>query len=64
MKRKVIRTGNSLAITIPAEFVKKAEIRPGDELEYYVDLENFKIVCSVINKPRQLFLIATTKKKK
>ncbi len=31
MTQKVIKTGNSLAVTIPAEFVRMVGIRPGDE---------------------------------
>lgn len=30
MTQRVIRTGNSLAVTIPSEFAKSVGIRPGD----------------------------------
>lgn len=33
MAQKVLKTGNSLAVTIPAEFVKMVGIRPGDEVK-------------------------------
>lgn len=32
MLQKVIRTGNSLAITIPAKFVKQVGIKAGDRV--------------------------------
>lgn len=33
MAQKVIKTGNSLAVTIPADFVKMVGIRSGDEVK-------------------------------
>lgn len=30
MLQKVLKVGNSLALTLPIEFVKKANLRPGD----------------------------------
>lgn len=33
MTQKVIKTGNSLAVTVPAEFVKMVGIRAGDEVK-------------------------------
>lgn len=32
MPQKVIKTGNSLAVTIPADFVKMVGIRSGDQV--------------------------------
>lgn len=31
-KQKIIRAGNSLAITLPASFVKEGKIKAGDEV--------------------------------
>lgn len=33
MAQKVIRTGNSLAVTIPADFVKMVGVKAGDEVK-------------------------------
>jgi len=40
MSQKVIKTGNSLAVTIPANFAKMVGIRAGDEVK--VDLQGDK----------------------
>lgn len=31
-KQKVIKVGNSLAVTLPAGFVREGNLKPGDEL--------------------------------
>ncbi len=36
MAQKVIRTGNSLAVTVPAEFAKMVGIKAGDEVKVSV----------------------------
>lgn len=33
MAQKVIKTGNSLAVTVPSDFVKMVGIRAGDEVK-------------------------------
>jgi len=33
MPQKVIKTGNSLAVTVPAEFVRMVGVRVGDEVK-------------------------------
>jgi len=33
MPQKVIKTGNSLAVTVPADFVKMVGVRAGDEVK-------------------------------
>lgn len=33
MKHKIMQVGNSLGITIPAQFVKAVGLRPGDTVE-------------------------------
>lgn len=43
MSQKVIKTGNSLAVTIPSEFVKLVGIRAGDEVKLEVESEKAKI---------------------
>ena len=44
MSQKVIKTGNSAAVTIPADFVKDSGIRIGDPVKVKLDPENNKVV--------------------
>lgn len=44
MKQKVMKTGNSLGVTIPADFVKLIGIKPGDEVEVERHIENNEVV--------------------
>ncbi len=44
MTQKVIRTGNSLAVTIPAEFVKSVGVRASDNVK--VELKKDKGVIT------------------
>ena len=37
MAEKIIRTGNSAAVTLPAQFVKKLNLKIGDAVEVGVD---------------------------
>jgi len=37
MKQKVMKTGNSLAVTIPSGFVKSSGVKKGDEVEVRID---------------------------
>ena len=43
MAQKIIKTGNSLAVTIPSEFVKLIGIRAGDEVKLEVESEKAKV---------------------
>jgi len=43
MTQKVIKTGNSLAVTIPFEFVGLVGIRPGDEVKLEIKAERGEI---------------------
>jgi len=45
-KQKIIRTGHSLAVTIPSEFVKMVGIKPGDEVLVNVEPDRGKVICS------------------
>ncbi|KKU55907.1 hypothetical protein A3H89_00415 [Candidatus Amesbacteria bacterium RIFCSPLOWO2_02_FULL_48_11] len=38
MRQKVIKTGNSLAVTIPADFVKNYGLKPGSTVNVRPDL--------------------------
>lgn len=44
MAQKVIRTGNSLALTIPAEFVRDVGIRAGDPVKVKTEAEKGRII--------------------
>jgi antitoxin component of MazEF toxin-antitoxin module len=43
MTQKIIRTGNSLAVTIPSDFVKSVGIRPGDEVKLILETDKGEI---------------------
>lgn len=38
MKQKILKSGNSLAVSIPAEFVRSAGLKPGDVVISQVNL--------------------------
>jgi antitoxin component of MazEF toxin-antitoxin module len=45
MQQKVLKTGNSLAVTIPAEFVKILGLRPGSDVKVQSDIAKGTLVC-------------------
>jgi len=61
-KRKVIKTGNSLAVTIPSKSIKDFNIKEGDPV--LVSINRTKVSISYIfsGHPRQLSLINKAKK--
>ena len=44
MKRKVVRTGSSLAVTLPREVVAEFKLEPGDEVDVSVHPQTGAIV--------------------
>jgi antitoxin component of MazEF toxin-antitoxin module len=44
MKRKVVRTGSSLAVTLPREVVAAFKLAPGDEVDVSVHPQTSAIV--------------------
>ncbi|MCD6226052.1 AbrB/MazE/SpoVT family DNA-binding domain-containing protein [bacterium] len=62
MKRKVIRTGNSLAVTIPASFAERVGIKEGDEAEIETDEARSRIRVQFVRKPQQISLFNGKKK--
>jgi len=52
----VVKTGNSIAVVVPAKFAKKVGIRPGDKVQVEVDLEKGRITYTFLNI-RQLSLV-------
>jgi antitoxin component of MazEF toxin-antitoxin module len=63
MAQKVIKTGNSAAVTIPADFVKDLGIRIGDPVKVKLDPENNKLVY-LFSGTKQLLLSENFLKKK
>jgi antitoxin component of MazEF toxin-antitoxin module len=63
MAQKVIKTGNSAAVTIPADFVKDLGIRIGDPVKVKLDPENNKVVY-IFSGTKQLLLSESFLKKK
>ncbi|HEX8923101.1 MAG TPA: hypothetical protein VF828_00010 [Patescibacteria group bacterium] len=55
--RKVIKTGNSLAITIPSSSIKDFDIKEGDIAQIYINKTKNSITYLFTGHPRQLSLI-------
>jgi bifunctional DNA-binding transcriptional regulator/antitoxin component of YhaV-PrlF toxin-antitoxin module len=43
-KQKIIKTGNSLAVTIPSDFVHAVGIKAGQEVEIKVEPETGRVI--------------------
>ena len=63
MAQKVIKTGNSAAVTIPADFIKDLGIRIGDPVKVKLDPENNKVVYT-FSGTKQLLLSESFLKRK
>jgi antitoxin component of MazEF toxin-antitoxin module len=59
--RKVIRTGNSLALTIPSSTIKDFSIKEGDIVQVKVSRSQSRITYLFSGHPRQLSLIEKSK---
>lgn len=57
MQQKIIKTGHSLAITIPSEFVKIMGLRPGQNVHTRVDLIHARLTHA-FNHAGQLSLLS------
>lgn len=55
--RKVIKTGNSLAITIPSQSIKDFDIKEGDVAEIKIIKNKAAIIYVFSGHPHQLSLI-------
>lgn len=62
-KQKVIKTGNSLAVTIPSFFVKTVGVKLGDEVKVETKLEKGKIIYT-FSGAQQLPLVKNFVKRK
>lgn len=45
-KQKIIRTGNSLAVTIPSAFVQAIGVKAGQEVLVHIEPDNGRVVYS------------------
>lgn len=43
MKQKVIKTGNSAAVTVPAAFIQAVGIKIGDQVRVTTDIRNCQV---------------------
>lgn len=59
--RKVIKTGNSLAITIPSKTINDFSLKEGDLASIHVDRSKTSITYLFTGHPRQLNLINKSK---
>ncbi|HOR02356.1 MAG TPA: AbrB/MazE/SpoVT family DNA-binding domain-containing protein [Candidatus Woesebacteria bacterium] len=55
--RKVIKTGNSLAITVPSKIVKDFNVKEGDPVVVKVNHTKASVTYIFSGHPRQLSLI-------
>lgn len=60
---KVIKAGNSTAVTVPADFVKKVGVKIGDTVEVETDLEKGNVTYT-FSGVRQLALKSSHIRKK
>ena len=51
MEQKVIQVGNSLAITLPASFVRNKELKAGQKVMVRQDLEVDALVVASLSSP-------------
>ena len=59
--RKVIKTGNSLAVTIPSSTVDDMGIKEGDIVRIESDRTKAKMICLFTAKAKQLSLMSNEK---
>lgn len=44
MKQKVMKTGNSIGVTIPSQFVKSVGVKVGDEVKVKTNLSSGQVI--------------------
>ena len=62
MAEKIIKTGNSAAVTLPAKFVRSLNLKVGDSVKVKIDYVNGEITFQFPGA-RQLPLAASSEKK-
>ncbi|MCL5091148.1 MAG: AbrB/MazE/SpoVT family DNA-binding domain-containing protein [Patescibacteria group bacterium] len=63
MVQKIIKTGNSLAVTIPSVFAKSLGVKAGDAVKVEVEPEAGRLTCS-FSGVKQLSLAGVIFRKK
>lgn len=63
MKQKVMKVGNSVVVTVPADFVRKSGIRVGDKVRVEPDIKKGKVTYK-FSGVQQLSLTEVFKKNK
>ncbi len=63
MKRKVIKTGHSLAVTIPNQLVDNWGIGAGEEVLVNFSNKKQKIIYTFTSRPKQMGLFNDLKRK-
>jgi len=58
--QKIFRTGNSLAVTVPADFIRDLGIKSGDKVKLKVDKSKNRILLEFSGN-RQLSLLGDSK---
>ena len=62
-KQKIIRTGNSLAVTIPSDFVHSVGIKAGQDVQVKVEPETGRVIY-IFSGTKQLALAKNFIKKR
>ncbi len=57
MKRRIFRTGHSLAITIPRQAAKAWDLQAGEEVEVRIEYRRQRLIVTFLT-PRQISLLA------
>lgn len=60
--RRIIKTGNSLGVTIPSKVISDFDLHEGDVAEVYVNRSQNSITVHFSGHPRQMSLINKDKK--
>lgn len=63
-KQKIIKTGNSLAVTIPSDFVKTVGVKAGQNVQVKVKPETGKVIYSFSGSRQLTFTKNFVKRRK
>ena len=63
-KQKIIKTGHSLAVTIPSSFARLLGIKAGQEVEVIIEPETGKAIYAFIGNKQLSFSSSLAKAKK
>lgn len=64
MVQKILKTGNSLAVVVPSEFVKNFGLKPGDEVKVLIKPEKAEILYKFSGSQQLLLAENFLKQKK